>query len=165
MRTILTILTACILQTWSLPESYKFYDVLDICESFTGAFGRHAWSTISLDAIGAILYLETENITPVNCDVEIVGRPNDGVAIHFETFNIPKASPYCSNYIQAESEFVSADKRRIVKSYSDYICGNYSYNIPKAILNDTQLSQETNTEAKYPFFHETDANKVVLRFR
>lgn len=168
MRAVLTILLASVLPILSVPESYKFYNVLDLCEAFSGAFGKHAWSTISLDSIGAILYLDNGVMdVPLNCDIEIVGRPEDGVAVHFETFIIPRASTstFCSNYIQAESEFVSFDKKRIVKSYSDYICGTYNFNTPNVILNDTQPSPETNDEAKYPFFNETDTNKVTLRFR
>ena len=68
------ILTPAVILSSETP-AYKHHDVLNLCQSFSGAFGRHSWSSISLDVTGAVLYLKTGNNLPLNCDIEIEARP------------------------------------------------------------------------------------------
>ena len=40
----------------------------------------------------------------------------EGVAVHFTEVNLPLKSGFCQSFVQAESEYVSEDRRRVVRS-------------------------------------------------
>ena len=40
----------------------------------------------------------------------------EGVAVHFSEVNLPPKSGFCQSFVQAESEYVSEDRRRVVRS-------------------------------------------------
>ena len=85
MKLILTILLQNILVSVS---SYKKLNILSLCESYSGAFGKHSFFfldlgspqqdliysnviDIILESDGVILYLEEGNKQTINCDVII----------------------------------------------------------------------------------------------
>ena len=40
----------------------------------------------------------------------------EGVGVHFSEVNLPLKSGFCQSFVQAESEYVSEDRRRVVRS-------------------------------------------------
>ena len=40
----------------------------------------------------------------------------EGVGVHFSEVNLPPKSGFCQSFVQAESEYVSEDRRRVVRS-------------------------------------------------
>ena len=119
MKLILTILLQNILVSVS---SYKMLNILSLCESYSGAFGKHSFFfldlgspqqgliysnviNIILESDGVILYLEEGNKQTINCDVIIQNSKGKNLNIYVTVIS-PKVECKCVIVFMAYSNLL-----------------------------------------------------------